>query len=310
MELSLLLGKQIASMLLIAVFGFISVKAKIVKPEDSRVLSTITMYLVCPFSIYHAFQMDFSLDKLSGFGLAMAAAILAHVIFILLNRITRPLTKETPIESASVIYSNSMNLVLPLLMATLGGEWVFYTAAFCAVQTFLFWSHGISLIREETKIEWKKILNMNIIAIFLGMASFILGIRLPSVLETAVEDVASLIGPVCMLVMGMLMGGMDLKKTFTNVRAWRISLRRLLVYPAAVLLIFRLMGITRFHPDGFRIIMITMMAAASCTASSVVQMASVYGKNEEYSCVINVITLVLCVVTMPLIIYLYQVVFA
>ena len=309
MELSLMLGKQIASMLLMGLTGFIAVRAKLLKAEDSRILSVLIMYLVSPFSIYHAFQMDFSMDKLSGLGLALAAAVLAHVVFFGLNRAIRPFTKELSIESASIMYPNSLNLVIPLVTATLGGEWVFYSTAFCALQTFLFWSHCVSLIRGDGVILWKKMLNFNILGTFLGLISFLTGFRLPGVFSTAVSGIASLIGPVSMLIAGMVLGGMDLKKTFGNSKAYVVSLERLLLYPLAVLLVFRLFSVTRFHPEGRNIILITMMSVSSCTASSVMQMANVYHKNEEYACVINIITLVLCVITMPVIIYLYQLLF-
>ena len=55
----------------------------------------------------------------------------------------------TPIEKATIIYSNSGNLIIPLVGAILGNEWVIYSSGYMVVQTILLWTHAKSLVCNE-----------------------------------------------------------------------------------------------------------------------------------------------------------------
>ena len=52
--------------------------------------------------------------------------------------------------------------------------------------------------------------------------------------------------------------------------------------------------------------MISLLAASAPAASNVTQMAQVYGHEGDYASAINVITTLLCIGTMPLMVFLYQ----
>ena len=49
-----------------------------------------------------------------------------------------------------------------------------------------------------------------------------------------------------------------------------------------------------------------MLAICTPSASTLTQMAQVYGKDADYASAINVVTTLLCIVTMPLMVALYQ----
>lgn len=121
--IALLLMQQIAVLFLIMGLGFLIVKLGIVKTEDSRVLSMVTIYLVLPCVTIHAFQIEYSTKIRNGFLLAVAVAILIHVVLFVVCGILRKLLKMDEVETASLIYSNAGNLILPLVTSILGEEW-------------------------------------------------------------------------------------------------------------------------------------------------------------------------------------------
>ena len=49
--------ENIASMLLWVLVGYIAVKSGLVKGENSKVLSSLTVYVFCPCMIFNAFQI-------------------------------------------------------------------------------------------------------------------------------------------------------------------------------------------------------------------------------------------------------------
>lgn len=56
MHISLLLMEQIIQLFLMIFMGFVIVKARLLKSEDSRVLSVIVLYLIVPCVIINAFR--------------------------------------------------------------------------------------------------------------------------------------------------------------------------------------------------------------------------------------------------------------
>ena len=115
------------------------------------------------------------------------------------------------IEQATLIYSNAGNLIIPLVTALLGNEWVLYTSGYIIVQTILLWTHCFSLVSGETKINWGKILtNINVISIIIGIVLFVGKIQLPIAIQGTISSIGAMIGPLSMLVIGMSLGILDL----------------------------------------------------------------------------------------------------
>lgn len=307
MELSLLLAEQIVSLFLYVVAGYVCVKAGILKYEDSKVISNFVVYVSTPCMTICAFQIDLTDDKLEGLLLAVGAAIFVHAAMIAVTRLIGDLAKFNAIERASLVYSNAGNLIIPLVAAVLGPESVFYTSAYNFVQTVLFWTHCSTLIGEEKKADVKKILlNPNMIAIFIGFALFVTGLRAPAILDTCLQGFGSTIGPVGMFVLGMIIANADLKRAFAHRKSYLICLMRLIVYPAVVAVIFAAVVHMGIHRDAERILLIVLLATCAPVAVMVTQISQIMNRDSQYASVINVMSIVFCILTMPLIVMFYQ----
>lgn len=159
----------------------------------------------------------------------------------------------------------------------------------------------------EKKIEFKKIAtNVNMISIFIGILFFICRIQLPAVLQDSIDTVGSMVGPAAMIVTGMLIGNMDLKKLASYKRLWLMVVIRLIAYPVLNIVLLKYSGLAAMVPAGDTILMITLLATITPSASTITQMAQVYGKDADYASAINVATTLLCIVTMPLMVMIYQ----
>ena len=307
MELSILLAEQIIALFLMVILGFLLVKIHLLKVDDSDVLSKLVVFVFSPCVLIQSFtHTHFSISTLSGLLLAIFGAAIVHVIYIALSKLGERFLGLNNIEKASLIYSNAGNLIIPLVSATLGDEWVFYSCAYIIVSTFLFWSHGKSVICEETKIELKKVItNPNIIAIILGLIFFLTGFRLPSILDSCTASLGNMIGPASMLVIGMVIAEMDLKRVFTNRRAYMVCFGRLVLYPLITILVFCFSGILTLHEQASHILLVTLLAASAPCAANVTQIAQIYHKDAIYASSINVITVVFCMITMPIMTAIY-----
>lgn len=306
MEISFLLFKQIAQFFIMIIMGYTLVKLKIVKSEDSKVLSMVCLYLIMPCVIINSFLIEFTPEKLKGLGLAVGVAMVIHFVAWIFIRILGKVLNFNPVEKASVMYSNAANMVIPVVMSVLGDEWVLYSSAFVSVQLVLLWTHCKSMLSNEKGFELKKIYtNINLIAIFIGILLFITKIHIPSVLQGTLKSVGGTVAPISMIITGMIMAGAELKKVFVNGRIYLVLFFRMIFFPFIVFLIIYFTGVTKVIDNGAMILLVTFIATITPTASSITQMAQVYGNNEQYAGAINIMTTIVSIVTMPIMVALY-----
>ena len=306
MELSMMLASQIMSMMLMILIGYVIAKTGLVDLSASAVLSALSLYVFFPCLLFSAWQIEFSLDKLKGIIIGFVAAIFVHILFIPLSKFLARFCPMTDTDRASVIYGNAGNLIVPLLAAILGQEFVFYSSAFLAVQTVLLWTHGKKLVTGEGGSIKKVLLNPCIIAICAGMLFFLLPIRLPSVIMNSIDKLGSCIGPVSMITIGIIMSQMPIKEAFKDLHTYKLSAIRLVIMPVLLVILLWASRVTFFIPLSARVLIATVLASCGPTASTVSQTARVYGKDALGVSMTTVMSTLFCIFTMPLVLYLYQ----
>ena len=307
MQLSILLIKQISQLFLMIFMGYLMVKINFLKEEDSKVLSKIILYLVIPCVIVSAFQVEHTKSMIKGLEAALIASVILQILLLLITCLLKKLLRLDSVEVTSVYYSNTGNLIVPLVTYILGDEWVVYGCVFMSVQLIFIWTHCTNTISRETGFDFKKIfLNINMISVIVGTFLFVTHIRLPEILQSTMESVGSMIGPLSMIVTGMIMAGVSFKEVFTNKRIYLISFLRLIVLPMISLAVIRAGNMVSWHEDGGKILLIIYLAIITPCASTVTQMCQVYGNNARYASAINVMTTLLAILTMPLFVLLFQ----
>ena len=110
MTISILLAQQIAQLFLMIFMGYAVVKLGLLTDEDSKVLSTLVLYLIVPSVILNAFQVDYTQEKVNGLKLAGIASLLLLIILLLIVNLIGKLLNLNEVEIMSIYYSNSGNL--------------------------------------------------------------------------------------------------------------------------------------------------------------------------------------------------------
>ena len=309
MNISILLMEQIIQLFLMIFMGYLIVKTGLVRDDDSKVLSKIILYLIVPCVIINAFQVDYTTDTVKGLLIAFAASVMTQVILLVVISVAGRLLHLNEVEVASVYYSNSGNLIVPIVTFILGQEWVLYGCVFMSVQLVFLWTHCKKIISREASYDWKKIiLNINMISIFIGVILFFTGIRLPEIIGNTLASVGTMIGPASMIVTGMLFAGMNLKQIFANKRVYFITFLRLIAVPLIALVLIKFSNLASFSADGNKIMLIVFLAIITPSASTVTQMCQVYGNDSRYASAINVMTTLLSIITMPVMVMLFQII--
>ena len=307
MQISILLMQEIIKLFVIMFMGYAVVKAGLMKASESKSVSVILVYLVNPCVIVNAFQVEYTPEVQKGLILAGMAAVVIHLLYLLLTAILQHPLHLNVIERATAIYSNAGILVIPLVQVLLGQEYVIYSSAFITVQLVLLWTHCKSMLCEESKLEWKKILlNVNIISIFVGVILFVSRISLPSGVQSVLGMMNNLMGPLGMLLAGMVIADVSMKNVFLRKRNYLSAALRLLIYPVLSLAVMKIISLFAPVSDFKQILLTVYLASVTPACTTVTSMAQLYDKDAAYSSSLYVLTTLLSIVTMPVMVYLYE----
>lgn len=307
MQISLLLAHEIAQLFLILLAGFVLVRAGLLRAADSKVLSVILVYLVIPCVIIDAFQIEDTPAIRAGLAVSFAAAAAIHLLFLVLTGLMRRFLGLDAIERATAIYSNAGALVIPLVQALLGQEYVIYSCAFIIVQLMLLWTHGSMILRGAGALSWKAILtNVNLLSIAAGAVLYAGRIPLPAVLSGAMDDMGALMGPLGMLLAGMAIAESPLRQLVCTPRYYLTAALRLVVYPLAALVLLWTTGMAALLPDGRAILMTVYLAAITPACTTITSMVQLYGQDAGKSSALYVMSTLLSIVTMPLMLAVFD----
>lgn len=305
--ISYLLLYKILQLFIVLVLGFLLVKFKVIRESDGTVLSKISLYMLMPAAIINSFDVELTPELAKGIGLAYIAAVIIHIVLLGIDAIYKRAAHGTSAERASVMYSNAANLIIPIVSFVLGEEWVIYSCAFMSVQLVFIWSHGIRMFSENEKFNIKKILlNVNIIAIAVGVVFMLCGIRLPVFVKDITSSLGGMLGNVGMLIAGILAAQVDFKKMIRNKRLYLVLAMRMIVCPAVVLVILKIIGSFAGIANAENILLVSFLAAMTPAAATVMQFAQLSGRDADFAVAVNIATTVVCIATMPAFVAIYS----
>jgi|WetSurMetagenome_2_1015567.scaffolds.fasta_scaffold15885_7 malate permease and related proteins len=301
-----LLTQQIVVLFLMIGLGSLLVVFGLVKATDSRVLSLICIYLITPCVILKSFQINYTYVVRDGFLLAIIAAIAIHVILFFVIWLFSLLFHFDVVEKSSIIYSNSGNLIIPLVVSVLGNQWVIYASAFLCVQLFFIFTHCQSIMKGQTMLNFRRLFtNINLLSIIIGLIMFVSGVKIPKVPYEVVSSIAACIGPVSMIMLGMIMTSVNWRQVVKYKRLYLVTIMKMIVTPIMILFFLKYSGLSDMVKNGRMILLISLLAIITPSATIITQFAQIYHHDEQYAGSINAVTTLISIITMPLMIWIY-----
>jgi hypothetical protein len=160
------------------------------------------------------------------------------------------------------------------------------------------------MTRDKSAISLKKIpTNPIVISFVVGMLLFFMPVTLPEVLSSVVGTLASMNGPLAMIVLGAYLAQIPFKALVTDKLTYLCTMVRLLIIPVVTIPVLFLL------PDSFSTIRLAvLLAAAAPVGANVAIFAQIYGK-EYTDAVKDVCLSTICsIITMPLIVGLANII--
>lgn len=296
------IGQQVAILFILIAIGFLCSKARLVKPEAIPSLNNLHLYVVMPAVIIESFYREYSLDIFASLGMAALAAAAVHAINIAASAFL--MRDKSPGREAvlrfGIVFSNCGNMAIPLQVALLGSEGVFYSAAFIAVTSAFVWTYGIFLMnRGESGFPLKKLLfNPGMAAIAIGLFFFLTPLSLPEVILSPLGLIAALNTPLSMVVIGHYLSCIASARVILDAKLWLVFFFRLLALPLAEILLFCMLGL-----GGSVLVSIAISACAPVAANTLV-FAAKFGRDTELAVTLVSISTLVSIATMPLVVSL------
>lgn len=298
-------AQQVVILYLIVAVGFTVDRLHIFSQATAKKSNDLLFYIVTPTVIVQSFlNMKFDVVTAKSFVIAfvcMSVTIFAGIALALpfFNRSG----ENFAVFKYAVSYGNMGYMALPLCEALLGSEGVFYCSAGVAAFNIISFTHGVYLMtrdgKTKTKFDLKKlILNPGMISVLLGAPLFVLGVKLPFMLQKTVDYVASLNTPLAMLFLGTYIANTDLKSMFKDSRNYLVALLKLAVLPLAMFGVFKLLGISG------SLLTALVISTSAPSANNTVMFSAKYGKDTGVASKIVAMCSVFCIVTMPIMIAL------
>ncbi len=286
---------------LIVLLGFAGGKTGLFGDKASDGMANIAVYYVTPALIIMAFQREFEVTLVHGFLVTMAGNFIAFVFCVLLSHSvmrTGDRGRKSVLRSAAV-FGNIGMMSLPLQQALFGADGVFYCAASMAVFNLTFWTYcAITMGKKgEGKVLVRRaLLNPGLLGTVVGLVLFFTSVSIPGVPAAALNNLANLNMPMCMLVIGQRLSKIPLKTLFDDKGIWGVAAIRLLLVPlvtAAALWAFNISG---------PVAVCLVISTAAPAAASVNMLAITYKQDVDLAAKTVSMNTILAMFTMPLLI--------
>lgn len=297
-------SQQVLTLFLLLALGFILGKTKIITKEGSHGLTNLVMYIVTPAMNIYAFQREYVAADMRNFIIVGVAAVLSIVVLAVIGRLC--IHDQDPDRCRTLRFAlqftNCGYMGYPLLNAIIGPQAVFFGSAYVAVFNILSWSWGVYAITGDRKMlkPRKMILNPGVIGVVIGLALYLLQIRLPDVIGTPLKYMADMNTPLPMVIVGYQLSHANFKRALSGAWTWVTLGLCLIVSPLLTLGAVMVLGLDPL------ISMVLVIILATPPAAVLSLFSQLFGKDTELSSsVVSAYTLI-SVVTMPLMIGLAQ----
>ena len=200
---------------------------------------------------------------------------------------------------AMTVFGNVGFMGIPIVVSIYPEKGMLYMAVFTVIDQLMLWTLGVKLTSSEKEggaFNPKKLINPVTVAIILAMICVLIGIRIPLVLNTALQKMGATATPLAMIYLGGVFACIDVLSFIRKPDYYGITLIKMLVFPV---LFYILLGFVHIPAD---IRMTMALTSAMPVMSSVVMMANASGSDGDYAMGGGIVVTTLCsVLTLPVV---------
>jgi len=287
------------------IIGFILAGRKILPEGSAAVLSKLENTVFIPALVMGTFIENFTIERISSaWQLIVISSVIALVAIPLAILVSKLVTKDKYIQKIytyGLSFSNfgfMGNAVVSSLFPDIFFEYLIFTLPLWIL--IYLWGVPRLLIADSGKKQTfreslKSFVNPMFVAMLIGMIIGLLKIPLPAWMVSLITVSGNCMSPVAMILTGVVVSSISLKKTFTNVRIYIISIVRLIIMPVVFVWVASLFNIPQ------SIYICALCSLAMPLGLNTIVIPSALGKDTTIAAGMAIISHLLSCITIPLI---------
>lgn len=313
MEIFQLTLDQMLTMFIFIIFGYLLRKTNILPESSSVTLSKLETYFLLPVLNFYAWMSNCTISTIKensvlifyGAGLILVAVAVSFPLSRLFVRKadTPALDYQRNIYKYALAFGNYGSMGNYIVLGIWGAEAFFRYSMFTFGISLISSTWGIFILipksegeKQTLSVILKRIFTPPVVALLAGMLAGLLQIKdyIPTAFMTVLSDGSACMGPINMLLAGVVIGGFDLKELLTRKKIYAVTFLRLIAIPAVVIALLSIMGASK------EIIPLAFIAFATPIGLGTVVYPAAYGGDVKTGASMTMISHTLSVITIPL----------
>lgn len=308
MDTLLIMLKNVIIFVLLAVPGYLLVKRNTLGPKESGTMSKLLTHLGMPFLILSStLKLEFSGTLTKSLLVVAVLGIVFLVGTFLLSSLFVLGDKEEKRKGMvrfCMVFANNGFIGIPLARAVFGeaSPVMAYLIVLNIIMNVVMFTLGVYLISgDKSTVNIKKaVLSPVFLSFVLGIVLNLLGVgKLLPELQTYATHLSGIVTPLSMLVLGMKLTQVPLKKLFTSWRMYYTSVVRLVIFPVIALAVGLLLQKIPFLSLSSEAIIGLFIGLAMPTAGLASAFSDQYNGDTENAVILTLGTTIVSVVTIP-----------
>lgn len=301
---------SVLTLLLYAMPGFLLRKLRLTTEEAIPSFAKVLLFVCQPcLTLYSFSKVEYSKTLLLEMALFFCLSLVLQLLIMLLMYFSLKRKYEEQAKyrvfTVATVISNCGFFGVPVVEKLFPQK--AQGAALCMVfslaMNILCWTLVLFIVTGEKKyIRLRRVfVNPSTISFLVALLMFIFSLELPSFISEPVTLMGKMATPMCMLILGMRLGGADFRKLFFDVSVYVTVFMKQLLVPFVVFLTLYFIPMDIFLKE------LTFILFCCPVASNVLNFAELSGRGQEEASSVVLLGTIASILTMPLMMFLLSI---
>ena len=274
MDIKVVIGQMIVLFALMGL-GFLLYRVNILDLNTNSKLTSLVLSVTTPCMVLNSVlcteKYSDSKTIFTILGIAVVTYVITPFIGVIINKLLHVQKNQTGLYVFMTVFSNIGFIGYPIMKAIFGNN----------------------------KLNFKNLITPGVICSFLALILYLMHIRAPKIVTDFTGMVGDMTTPLAMIIIGVTLGAMNIKKVFNELRVYVYTLVKQLILPIIAYPIIAFL-IKDHYLRGLTLIMLSMPVG-----SSAVLFTNKYGGDSELAAKTIFMTTLISVFTIPLVVYMF-----
>ncbi len=318
MDIFFIVLKQMLMMVTLILVGILVKKKNIISDGGEVVLSRILTYILVPALYFNTMVNHCTVENFAkNYKLILYGGVIVVLAIVIASPVSKLFVKKSDDEKQeylrniyryAIIFSNTGYIGSYVVLGSFGEFMLYKYQMFLLVFSIVCNSYGLMLLTPREKglsvmesIK-KALLSVPVMATFLGMICGLLNVGkfIPEFLSGALSNAANSMGPMAMILAGLVIGENKIIKLLSNIKVYWLTLLRLIVIPAIFALLLALFNVEK------EIVILTILVFACPIGMNTIVFTAAFGGDTKTGASMTVISSFLSTITIPLMYYVFN----